>query len=55
MARCFQTRAMLAMLICWCMLAASGCATFGRKQTTPPEKEGPQTVQQFLALPRVPM
>ena len=41
-----------ALLTGWLLVAsASGCATMGQKQ--PQKKDGPQTVGQFLALPRV--
>jgi hypothetical protein len=41
-----------ALLMGWLLVtSASGCATMGQKQ--PPKKDGPQTVGQFLELPRV--
>jgi len=44
--------AIVAALVGWLFLtSASGCAMMGQKQ--PPKKDGPQTVGQFLSLPRV--
>jgi len=41
-----------ALVMSWLLsTSASGCAMMGQKQ--PPKKDGPQTVGQFLALPRV--